>query len=269
MKHSLLGKAVAAPERYAPDVLQAIERAAGRQAAGLPVSPEFAGSDLWTAWELGWLDRGGKPQVAVAAIAVPADSPRLVESKSMKLYLHSLSMERYASADAVRQLLADDLGAATGSAVAVELQPVADGATVRVTPFPGRCIDDLDVRCDRYTPDASLLSAAGEVVDDTLHSHLLQSNCPVTGQPDIGSVLVRYRGPRIDAAGLLRYIVSYRRHSGFHELCVEQMFNDISEHCRPQQLTVYARYNRRGGIDINPFRSNCEAVPDALRLWRQ
>jgi 7-cyano-7-deazaguanine reductase len=200
---------------------------------------------------------------------VPADSPQLIESKSLKLYLNSLCMTPFASIDEITKVVAADLSHCAAATVGVTLTPLRDAPGV-LHALPGHCIDTLDVECDARRVDSSLLELAGDrVVAETLHSHLLRSNCPVTGQPDLGSILVRYRGRAIDHGSLLRYLVSYRRHSGFHESCVERIFVDLQGRCRPQQLTVYARYNRRGGLDINPFRSDFEAGPENLRLWRQ
>jgi 7-cyano-7-deazaguanine reductase len=262
-----LGRASEYPDTYTPDLLFPVPRAEGRAALGLPEPLPFTGSDLWTAWEMSWLDNGGRPVVAVLRLAVPADSPSLIESKSLKLYLNSFSMSRYANSAEVQAALLKDLSAAAGSKVDVLIDTATTGAHIH--DLPGECIDREDTACEDYDANADLLKASGDVVSETLHSHVLRSLCPVTGQPDSGSVLIRYRGPRIERAALLRYLVSFRRHCDFHELCVERIFMDLQKHCGAKELTVYARYNRRGGIDINPFRSNVETeVPD-LRLWRQ
>jgi 7-cyano-7-deazaguanine reductase len=205
--------------------------------------------------------------VAVAEIRVPADSPNIVESKSLKLYLGSFAMSCFSAVEDVATAIRKDLSASIGSDVSVEI--LTGHQNKAVENFPGHCIDKLDVTCDQYEVEAGLLSAGDEVVEEALHSHLLRSLCPVTNQPDIGSLLVSYRGPCIDREGLLRYIVSYRQHNDFHEACVERIFLDIAERCRPQQLSVYAGYQRRGGIDINPFRTNFEDDAPDVRLWRQ
>jgi len=262
-----LGQASSHPDRYSPDLLYAIARTDSREALGLGAELPFQGCDIWNAWELTWLDDVGLPQVVVAEISVPATSANIIESKSLKLYLGSFAMSRFTTPDDVTAAMRNDLCACTDSDVGIRLLTGSDAKAIEG--FPGHCIDGLDVPCDQYDVDASLLSAGGEIVQEALHSHLLRSLCPVTNQPDIGSVLVSYRGPRIDPAGLLQYIVSFRNHNDFHEACVERMFMDISARCEPEQLSVYACYQRRGGIDINPFRSNTEARPANTRLWRQ
>lgn len=267
---SPLGKATAYAHEYAPELLFPIDRSEAREALGIAPPLPFRGVDIWNAWELTWLSTSGKPEVAVAEIRVPADSPRLVESKSLKLYLNSLSMSRFESAAAVTATIEKDLGAAAGAPVRVDIVSVLAAGQRQVDQLPGDCIDLLDVECDAWEVDATLLQAEpDDVVEESLHTHLLRSLCPVTGQPDAGSLLVSYRGPRIDARGLLRYIISFRQHNDFHEACVERIFVEILERCRPTSLSVHALYQRRGGIDINPFRSTGAATPAALRLWRQ
>ncbi len=265
-----LGQTTAYPEQYSPDLLYAIARIDARKALGLDADPPFHGSDIWNAWDLTWLDKNGLPQVATAEIHVPADSPNLVESKSLKLYLGSFAMSAFESGQDLRAVITRDLSGVTGSDVYVVVRDpgAVDGSAV--ARLPGLCIDSQPVSCNVYEVDAGLLSAdADDIVAEDLHSHLLRSLCPVTGQPDMGSLSFSYRGPRIDPAALLRYVVSYRQHQDFHEACVERMFMDIREHCGAEQLIVYARYQRRGGIDINPFRSNFEASMPNARLWRQ
>ena len=270
MTESPLGETTSFPERYAPELLCAIPRADNRARLGLGKELPFDGVDIWNAWELSWLAANSQPRVATAEISIPAGSPAIVESKSLKLYLGSFAMSQYASAADVRELIATDVGEIVGASVDVRLDAVADTDGARSGQMPGESLDLEDVGCDAWEVNAGLLSAeTGSMVNEELHSNLLRSLCPVTSQPDSGSVLVRYHGPRIDREGLLRYIVSYRQHQDFHENCVERMFVDIQEHCRPGKLTVYARYQRRGGIDINPFRSNFESSPPNLRLWRQ
>ena len=260
-----LGKTSDYPQNYAPDVLCPVDRDDSRGPLGIAEPLPFAGVDLWNAWELTWLDPGGLPQVATARFTVPADSPYLIESKSLKLYLGSLAMSRFEDSVAVGGTIEEDLSACAGATVEVVLNAPAPLSTPQ-----GRCIDSLDVKCDTWEVDAALLAADGaKRVEESLHSHLLRSLCPVTGQPDMGSLLLTYSGPRIDPAALLRYVVSYRQHQDFHEACVERVFMDIMERCRPEKLTVCARYQRRGGIDINPFRTNCGAAARNERLWRQ
>lgn len=265
-----LGQATDYPDSYDAGLLQPIPRALGRDALGLSEDEPlpFAGVDLWTHYELSWLDAGGKPVVAIGEIRVPAGSDHLIESKSLKLYFNSLNFEKFARAEAFVARVEQDLSEAAGAAVSLSLLPVGAGADIQV--FPGLCIDDLPLVTDSYTPDPGLLrSDPEELVDEVLHSHLLRSNCPVTDQPDWGSVLIHYRGPRLDAQSLLAYLVSFRRHSDFHEQCVERIFTDLQRHAGAQQLSVYARYTRRGGLDINPFRSNFEELAQSWRTARQ
>ncbi|MDH3612760.1 MAG: NADPH-dependent 7-cyano-7-deazaguanine reductase QueF [Gammaproteobacteria bacterium] len=265
-----LGRATAYPEHYSPDLLYAIARTDSRAALGLGPELPFHGVDIWNAWELTWLNPAGQPQVATAEISVPADSPNIIESKSLKLYLGSFAMTGFEAIADVAAAIARDLSGCAGAKNDVRLQRPARTARSTIARLPGHCIDALSVSCDAYEVDAGLLRAdASDVVSEDLHSHLLRSLCPVTNQPDMGSLMVSYKGPRIDREGLLRYIVSYRRHNDFHEACVERMFVDILHNCAPERLAVYARYQRRGGIDINPFRSNREATAPNIRLWRQ
>ena len=267
---SPLGKPAAYGDRYDPGLLFPMARAPQRAALGLGDALPFAGADLWTAYELSWLDPRGKPEVTIGLFSVPAESAYIVESKSLKLYLNAFSQTPFESVAAVERTIAADLEPAFGAAVAVELVGARHFPELRIAELEGESIDDLAIEARDYTPRSELLAAAGAAVEESLVSHLFKSNCPVTGQPDWGSVQVRYRGPRIDRAGLLRYLVSYRRHAGFHEHCVERIFVDVRERCRPEKLTVYARFTRRGGIDINPFRSDWEAPPPPrVRTARQ
>ena len=266
-----LGKPTDYPAEYSPQVLFAVPRIEARRALGLGDELPFRGEDVWNAWDLSWLEPSGKPVVATAVITIPADSPNIVESKSLKLYLNSLAMSQYESIDEIGKIIRRDLSGIAKSEVSISMLAANDSSTARIAVLPGDCIDELEVQIDESAGvDAATLRTAGEAsVEEELHSHLLRSNCPVTNQPDMGSVLVRYRGPAIDRESLLRYIVSFRRHNDFHEACVERMFIDIKARCGPDKLTVYARYNRRGGLDINPFRSDFEATVENLRLWRQ
>lgn len=260
-----LGKNTDYPQNYAPELLCSIARRESREPLGIVEPLPFSGADIWNAWELTWLGPTGLPRVATARFEVPATSPNLVESKSLKLYLGSFAMTRFETPADVAGAIEADLSGQAGAPVAVTLNPEA-----AIAGPEGRNIDTLDVECTPGDVDAGLLAASnGDLVAETLNTHLLRSLCPVTGQPDIGSVVIRYAGPRIDAKALLGYIVSYRQHPDFHEACVERMFVDILERCRPDELTVFARYQRRGGIDINPFRTNAGATPEDRRLWRQ
>jgi len=269
MSDSPLGRKSAFPPGYAPQVLHTIDRTAGRKPLGLSEALPFSGVDVWTAYELTWLDDGGRPVVGVLTLTFPADAPRLVESKSMKLYLNSFAMTHHDAPTTLAGVIEKDLTNAAGAPTDVKLVHAARSTSDAVGELPGFCIDYEEVKCNVYKRDPSLLNCGGDSVRETLHSHLLRSNCPVTGQPDTGSVLISYHGPRIDTGSLLRYLVSFRQHSGFHETCVEQIFCDLKDRCSTDELTVYARYNRRGGIDINPFRSDFEWLPEGLRLWRQ
>lgn len=265
-----LGKPTDYPQEYAPDVLCGVARIAARESLGLGAELPFRGEDIWNAWELTWLAESGKPIVATAVITVPADSTNIVESKSLKLYLNSFAMSRYATKGELAGIISRDLTKITESDVDVRVIPATESSKYHVADFPGDCIDGLDVQIEGSRVDANLLETdGGDSLEEALHSHLLRSNCPVTNQPDMGSVLIRYQGPKIDRASLLKYIVSYRQHNDFHEACVERMFVDIKSRCHPEKLTVYARYNRRGGLDINPFRSDFESTAENLRLWRQ
>lgn len=252
-----LGKEADYDAPYDPALLCPIARAPGRAELGIGAQLPFHGCDIWNAYELSWLDARGKPAVAMAELRVPADSPCIVESKSLKLYLNSLNQRRCADAAEVREIIANDVGRCVGTAVEVSVQLPGQWQRWAVQSIEGECLDTLDVAIDRYTPAPELLTAdAGVQVSRRWFSRLLRSRCPVTGQPDWGTVMIEYSGAQIDPAGLLGYIVSFRQHQDFHEHCVERMFVDIGARCAPQSLTVYARYLRRGGLDINPFRSS-------------
>jgi len=270
LDQSPLGKPTNHLGHYDRALLYAVPRAPQRAALGISGTLPFAGADLWTAYELSWLDRRGKPDIAVGMFRVPAESANIVESKSAKLYLNSFSETRFDTPAEVERVLREDLSRVCGGPIAVELAAPYALQRLQAQELTGESIDDRELAIDEYSPAPDLLSAIGPTVDEALRSDLFKSNCPVTGQPDWGSVQIRYRGPQIDRAGLLRYLVSFRQHRGFHEHCVERMFVEIMSRCRPEQLTVYARFLRRGGLDINPFRSNWEAVPSAnVRTLRQ
>ncbi len=265
-----LGHPTAYPDRYDSNLLFAVPRAPERSAIGISGALPFTGIDQWTAFELTWLDREGKPVVAIASLDVPATSPMIVESKSMKLYLGSFAQMRHADQAEVAGIIAGDLSAATGATVRVDLILPARFAGQRIGELPGESIDTARVAIETYEVDASLLRARGGSVTEVLRTDLFRSRCPVTGQPDYASLSINYRGPRIDRAGLLRYLVSYRCHPGFHEHCVERIFVDMMAACRCEALTVQARFTRRGGIDINPFRTSTGASPPAsVRTARQ
>lgn len=276
---SQLGKATPYDDRYNPGLLFPLPRAPKRAEVGISGQLPFLGADLWMAFELSWLNPKGKPQVALAHITVPAETPNIIESKSFKLYLNSLNNTVFADMDAVRQTLRADLteaawrgAAAIGASVGVRLLAPEMFDREPVHELDGLSLDRLDIECTRYTPAPELLSAAfdEQPVTETLTSHLLKSNCLVTGQPDWGSVQISYSGPQIVQEGLLQYIVSFRNHHEFHEQCVERMFMDIWTRCKPTKLTVYARYTRRGGLDISPWRtSHPQPLPAHIRTARQ
>lgn len=267
---SPLGQAVPYLDQYSPELLHPIARAEQREALGLGEPLPFHGVDIWNAYELSWLDADGKPCVATAEIRMPADSDSIVESKSLKLYLNSFSMSRYIAKSDVAETIEQDLSVCVSADVEIRMGSASTDYGPILSQLPGTNLDAMRVNCNAYDIDKGALAADKvDVVQEDLYSHVLRSLCPVTNQPDSGSVLISYRGPRIDRAGLLQYIVSFREHKAFHENCVERMFVDIMDRCQPEQLTVYARYHRRGGIDINPFRSNFEVNPPNIRLWRQ
>jgi 7-cyano-7-deazaguanine reductase len=256
MADSTLGKTVVYRDTYAPEQLFSIARQAKRSEIGISGDTlPFCGEDLWNAYELSWLDPRGKPVVALGRFRVPASSPNLIESKSLKLYLNGFNQERMPGAEDVRARIAHDLSAAAGAEVDVDVLPLSASPKRRFADPEGFCLDALEIDVASYRPRPDFLRAAGETLNETLVSHLLKSNCPVTGQPDWGMLAVRYTGPKIDRAGLLRYIISFRQHEEFHEQCVERIFCDILAHCAPSSLAVWARYTRRGGLDINPFRA--------------
>ena len=267
---SALGRPTAWADQYSASLLFALERAAMRESLGLAGPLPFHGVDVWNAYELSWLDATGKPEVAIATFAVPADSPRLVESKSAKLYLTAFNLTRFDSRDEVEAAIARDLRVATGALVEVTLDPPERFAARSHGEFDGTCLDDLAVSvADEITPPPAPPPDAPPV-DETLYTRLFRSVCPVTGQPDYASMEIRYRGPRLDRRELLRYLVSFRRHPGFHEHCVERIFVELWRIAQPERLAVHARFTRRGGIDINPFRSSvAEPAPPNLRTARQ
>jgi 7-cyano-7-deazaguanine reductase len=277
-EQSQLGKPAPYVDHYDASLLFPISRQPKRAELGLHGAVPFFGADLWTAFELSWLTPRGKPQVAIAHVTVPCETPNIVESKSFKLYLNSFTNTAFASADEVRDRIRADIseaawrGAPAQSSVGVRILMPDQFDREPVHELDGLSLDRLDIECTQYTPAPELLAAAfGEKpVDEVLTSNLLKSNCLVTGQPDWGSVQIRYSGPQIGQGGLLRYLVSFRNHNEFHEQCVERVFMDIWKRCKPVKLAVYARYTRRGGLDINPFRtSHPMPVPANIRTARQ
>ena len=272
------GRTSAYADQYDASLLFPLPRQPKRDEIGITGAPPFFGADLWTAFELSWLNLRGKPQVAIAHVTVPCETPNIIESKSFKLYLNSFNNTRFSEAAEVQARLRADLSEAVwrGSdrpatvGVKLVLPELFDREPVQE--FDGLLLDRLDVECTQYTPAPELLHAnhAEAPVTETLTSHLLKSNCLVTGQPDWGSVRIQYSGAQIDQAGLLQYLVSFRNHNEFHEQCVERIFMDVWTRCRPIRLSVYARYTRRGGLDINPLRtSHPQALPPNVRTARQ
>ncbi|MBA1202059.1 NADPH-dependent 7-cyano-7-deazaguanine reductase QueF [Pseudomonas capeferrum] len=271
-EHSPLGKASEYIATYTPSLLFPIPRTAKWAELGVTAQTlPWQGVDYWNCFELSWLLPSGKPVVAIGEFAIPADSPNIIESKSFKLYLNSLNQTPFESRQALQDCLVKDLSAAAGRPVAVRIRSLAEVEVQGIAPLPGRCIDELDVSVSNYErPQPELLRRdATRVIEETLHSHLLKSNCPVTGQPDWGSVVVQYRGAALDPASLLAYLVSFRQHADFHEQCVERIYLDLKRLLDPEHLTVYARYVRRGGLDINPYRSTGSVDAENRRLVRQ
>lgn len=271
-EHSPLGKASEYIATYTPSLLFPIPRAAKWAELGLTAQTlPYQGVDFWNCYELSWLLPSGKPVVAIGEFSIPADSPNIIESKSFKLYLNSLNQTAFADRAALLATLEKDLSAAAGKPVTVRIRDLADIEGEGVAAMPGTCVDDLDIQVSSYDrPQPELLRCdATRTVEESLHSHLLKSNCPVTSQPDWGSVAVEYRGAALDHASLLAYLVSFRQHSDFHEQCVERIFLDLQRLLKPEKLTVYARYVRRGGLDINPYRSTEKLDVDNRRLARQ
>lgn len=266
-----LGKKTKNITYYEPDLLFAIPRAEQRKEIGINKKLPFYGYDLWNAYEISWLNAKGKPRVAIGEFSFAMDTPNLVESKSLKLYLNSLSNTQFDSFAAVKETLIKDLSKIAGASATVALYEVSEVQNRTFDELKGFCLDDLDIACDVYNVDPTLLSVeVDNKVNDVVHSHLLKANCLITGQPDWASIEIQYQGAKINHANLLRYLVSYRNHNEFHEQCVERIFMDIMRQCQPEQLTVQAFFTRRGGLDINPIRSTQKMTgPRNRRLVRQ
>lgn len=273
-----LGRQTSYPQQYDPSQLFAVARAAKRVELGLRGTLPFKGEDVWNGYEISWLNPKGKPVAALGRFRFPCTSPHIVESKSFKLYLNSFNQSRFDSRTAVHALMEQDLSAATGAPVQVELYPLEESTPIpaswQITELEGICIDHLDIEVDCYQTTPELLrqptaTNADVRVTQTLYSHLLKSNCLITSQPDWGSIWIHYQGARIEHAALLRYLISFRQHNEFHEQCVERIFTDLWRYCHLEHLSVYARYTRRGGLDINPWRSTATTAAPAWRLVRQ
>ena len=233
--------------------------------------PFNQGADVWTCYELSWLNSNGLPQVAIADVEIDFKSENLIESKSFKLYLNSFNQTKFASIEEVEQTITRDLRKCASGQVSVKIHKLADYTNQPIVNFSGECIDEQEIQIESYIFSNQHLEnvAEDEIVEETLVSHLLKSNCLITSQPDWGSVQIHYVGKRLNREKLLRYLVSFREHNEFHEQCVERIFTDLIQFAKPEKLTVYARYTRRGGLDINPFRSNFESIPVNLRMARQ
>ncbi len=257
-------------DHYNPHLLVSVPRRTKRRELGIEGEPPYGGVDIWTAYELSWLDPKGKPQVAVGRFTFRADSPALIESRSLKLYLHSFNQTRLSGMDEMQSRLTEDLVRASGGPVSVSVVHPGHLSALQVAEVGGVSLDGLDVEIDRYSEEPAFLAAGGTLVDETLTSHLLKTNCPITGHPDWATVQIHYRGTQIDHEGLLKYIISLRLHGDFAEHCAERIFMQTLKRCRPEGLTVYVLYTRRGGIDINPFRTNeNREPPTTVRTSRQ
>jgi 7-cyano-7-deazaguanine reductase len=274
-----LGKQTQYPQTYDPDQLYPVARAPKRADLGLGNDLPFKGEDIWNAYEISWLNTRGKPVAALGRFCFPCTSSHIVESKSFKLYLNSFNQSRFASVTEVHSLMQQDLSRAVEAPVQVELFPLTDDAALpdswHIVTLSGTCLDHLDIGIDCYQTNPELLSGNSGArhkttpVHETLYSHLLKSNCLITAQPDWASIWIEYRGYQIEHSALLRYLISFRQHNEFHEQCVERIFTDLWNHCNLESLSVYARYTRRGGLDINPWRSTESANAPDWRLVRQ
>ena len=272
-----LGESVEYVNQYKPSLLYGISRKEKRQELGIGAKLPFHGVDMWNAYELGWLNDKGLPQVAIGEFYIPANSLNIIESKSFKLYLNSLNQTRFKDAQSLSETLQEDLSKIVGCGLKILIRDVDCESEFGC--FEGECIDHQDIEINQYDYQPSLLKletskAKGsenkeDIIEEKLFSHLLKSNCLITNQPDWGSVFIQYKGNKICHEALLKYLISFRSHNEFHEQCVERIFIDIQQYCQPEELTVYARYTRRGGLDINPWRSNTNKMMDNSRLVRQ
>lgn len=274
MSHTLhnspLGKSSSYISQYQRDLLFPIPRQLKRDEIGIHGALPFTGADIWNAFEVSWLNVKGKPIVAYAEFNFPCESTHLIESKSFKLYLNSLNNTRFESFASVEKILIRDLSAAAGATVSVTLTPLGNVSEKIAHGLAGICLDDLDITCDTYLTQPAYLTTTSHIVTETITSDLLKSNCLITGQPDWGSIAISYTGKKIQHEGLLKYIVSFRNHNEFHEQCVERIFMDIMQFCQPEKCLVVARYTRRGGLDINPWRANYQIdIVENTRLVRQ
>ena len=272
LKSLKLGQKTEYASQYDRTLLQPVPRALNRDGLGITQNQPFTiGADIWTAYEISWLNEKGLPRVAIADIYLDYQSQNLIESKSFKLYLNSFNQSKFADFNAVQQTMQRDLSECAQGDVTVRLNSVAVYDSQKIDHLQGDCIDQQDIEITSYEFNADWLKdcVSNEIVEEKLVSHLLKSNCLITNQPDWGTLYIHYVGKKIDHEKLLRYVVSFRQHNEFHEQCVERIFCDLMHYAKPEKLTVYARYTRRGGLDINPFRSNFENLPENLRLARQ
>jgi len=272
LKSLKLGQKTEYASQYDRTLLQPVPRALNRDGLGITQKQPFTiGADIWTAYEISWLNEKGLPQVAIADIYLDYRSQNLIESKSFKLYLNSFNQSKFANSNAVQQTMQRDLSECAQGDVKVRLNPVDVYDSQKIDHLQGDCIDEQDIEITSYEFNADWLKdcVSDEIVEEKLVSHLLKSNCLITNQPDWGTLHIHYIGKKINHEKLLRYVVSFRQHNEFHEQCVERIFCDLMYYAKPEKLTVYARYTRRGGLDINPFRSNFENLPENLRLARQ
>ena len=272
LKSLKLGQKTEYASQYDRTLLQPVPRALNRDGLGITQNQPFTiGADIWTAYEISWLNEKGLPQVAIADIYLDYQSQNLIESKSFKLYLNSFNQSKFTDFNAVQQIMQQDLSECAQGDVKVRLNPVSVYDSQKIDHLQGDCIDEQDIEITSYEFSTDWLKdcVSDEIVEEKLVSHLLKSNCLITNQPDWGTLHIHYVGNKIDHEKLLRYVVSFRQHNEFHEQCVERIFCDLMHYAKPEKLTVYARYTRRGGLDINPFRSNFENLPKNLRLARQ
>lgn len=272
LKSLKLGQKTEYASQYDRTLLQPVPRALNRDGLGITQNQPFTiGADIWTAYEISWLNEKGLPQVAIADIYLDYQSQNLIESKSFKLYLNSFNQSKFTDFNVVQQTMQRDLSECAQGDVKVRLNPVTVYDSQKIDHLQGDCIDEQDIEITSYEFNADWLKdcVSNEIVEEKLLSHLLKSNCLITNQPDWGTLHIHYVGKKIDHEKLLRYVVSFRQHNEFHEQCVERIFCDLMHYAKPEKLTVYARYTRRGGLDINPFRSNFENLPENLRLARQ
>lgn len=269
LQQSQLGKAAVNPKQYDPTWLFPIPRQQGRSTIAVPDPKPFFGVDLWNSYEFSWLLPSGKPQVAMLQFSFPDDTTNLIESKSFKLYLNAFAQTKFPNTAAVQKTLEEDLSKTSEGKVSVKFILPNQFATQANKEFSGVSLDTLDITIDSYQLNPEYLNVETTKATETLYTHLFKANCPVTGQPDWASIWINYSGKKIQHEGLLKYLVSYREQKEFHEQCVERIFMDVMRHCQPEKLSIYGHFCRRGGLDVNPFRSNFETTPPIFHLFRQ